>query len=70
MNDLKMTISVLIEEKLTGLSNDLLARYKSAAGKQASAADKENTKAATDLATKRFKGIVKATNKQFINFVL
>ena len=46
------------------LSTDALARYKTAAGKAASAADQ-----AGDYAKghKRFKGVVKATNKQFAN---
>ncbi len=49
---------------LKELSNDLLGKYKSAAGKDARAADK-----AGDYATgnKRFSGIVKATKKQFNN---
>lgn len=48
----------------TGLSNDLLARYKTAAGKDASNADKKGDFKKGD---KRFSGIVKATNKQFDN---
>jgi hypothetical protein len=46
------------------LSNEKLGQYKKAAGDQATAADK-----AGDYAKghKRFKGIVKATNKQFDN---
>lgn len=49
---------------LTELSTELLGRYKTAAGKAASDADK-----AGDYATgnKRFSGIVKATKKQFDN---
>ena len=46
------------------LSNELLGRYKKAAGEQASAADKAGNYAKGD---KRFKGINKATNKQFDN---
>ena len=46
------------------LSTDLLGRYKKAAGDQASAADKAGD---YDKGHKRFKGIVKATNKQFDN---
>jgi hypothetical protein len=46
------------------LSNDALARYKTAAGKAASAADRAGD---YDKGHKRFKGIVKATNKQFAN---
>lgn len=46
------------------LSNELLTRYKTAAGAQASAADK-----AGDIkkGNKRFSGIIKATKKQFDN---
>ena len=46
------------------LSTELLGRYKKAAGEQASAADKAGDYAKGD---KRFKGINKATNKQFDN---
>jgi hypothetical protein len=46
------------------LSTDLLGRYKKAAGDQATAADKAGD---YDKGHKRFKGIVKATNKQFNN---
>ena len=46
------------------LSTELLGRYKKAAGEQASAADKAGNYAKGD---KRFKGINKATNKQFDN---
>jgi hypothetical protein len=54
----------LKEERITELSTQLLARYKKKAGEAASAADKKG-----DYATgnKRFKGINKATNKQFDN---
>ena len=49
---------------LNEISTELLGRYKIAAGKDASAADK-----AGDISkgNKRFKGIVKATKKQFDN---
>lgn len=49
---------------ITELSNELLGKYKKAAGKAASDADKKG-----DYATgnKRFSGIVKATKKQFDN---
>lgn len=52
------------EQEIMELSNDLLAKYKTAAGQAASAADKRG-----DYATgnKRFSGIVKATKKQFNN---
>ena len=54
------------ESKLTELSTEKLAQYKTAAGKDASAADK-----AGDFKTgnKRFSGIVRATKKQFANDV-
>lgn len=51
-------------EKLEELSNELLGRYKKAAGVQASAADKAGNFA---KGNKRFSGIVKATKKQFAN---
>jgi hypothetical protein len=46
------------------LSNEKLGQYKKAAGDQATAADKTGNYA---KGHKRFKGIVKATNKQFDN---
>jgi hypothetical protein len=51
-------------EQIDELSNEMLGRYKKAAGASASAADK-----AGDFAkgNKRFSGIVKATKKQFAN---
>jgi hypothetical protein len=52
------------EEPVDEVSTELLGRYKQAAGKQASAADKVGDFKKGD---KRFKGIVKATNKQFDN---
>ena len=51
-------------EPVNELSNDLLGRYKKAAGADASAADKAGD---TKRADKRFSGIVKATKKQFAN---
>ena len=53
-----------LEEGLNELSSNLLGRYKKAAGDQATAADKAGD---YDKGHKRFKGIVKATNKQFDN---
>lgn len=52
------------EEELDEVSNEVLTKYKAAAGASASAADKKG-----DYATgnKRFSGIVKATKKQFDN---
>jgi hypothetical protein len=54
----------MAESDLNELSTDLLGRYKKAAGDQATAADKAGD---YDKGHKRFKGIVKATNKQFDN---
>ena len=51
-------------EQIDELSTDLLARYKKAAGASAKAADASGNYAKGD---KRFKGINKATNKQFDN---
>lgn len=56
-----------VKRNLSELSNELLARYKSKSGAQASDLDKTSDKANIDKATSRFKGIVKATNKQFKN---
>jgi hypothetical protein len=50
--------------KVDEVSNDLLGRYKKAAGADASAADKRGDFKHGD---KRFSGIVKATKKQFAN---
>ena len=50
--------------KVNELSNEKLGKYKVAAGADASKADKEGN---TAKGNKRFKGIVKATNKQFDN---
>jgi len=52
------------EVSLSELSNAVLARYKSKAGEQASAADKAGD---FKKGNKRFSGIIKATNKQFDN---
>lgn len=52
------------EETINELSSDLLARYKEKAGMAAQAADKAKK---YDLGHKRFKGIMKATFKQFAN---
>ena len=50
--------------RLDELTSDLLGRYKTAAGKQASDADKKGD---VKKGNKRFSGIVKATKKQFDN---
>jgi hypothetical protein len=52
------------EAYIQELSSDLLAAYKKKAGEQASAADKAGD---YEKGNKRFKGIMKATNKQFDN---
>jgi hypothetical protein len=54
----------LREEDLQELSTDKLAQYKKAASADASAADKAGNYA---KGSKRFSGIIKATNKQFDN---
>lgn len=46
------------------LTNELLGRYKTAAGKDASKSDKQGD---FKKGNKRFSGIVKATKKQFDN---
>ena len=51
-------------EQIDELSNDMLGRYKKAAGEDASKADKAGDHA---KGNKRFSGIVKATKKQFDN---
>ena len=51
-------------EQIDELSSDLLDRYKKKAGLAAQAADKAKK---YDLGHKRFKGIIKATFKQFAN---
>jgi hypothetical protein len=51
-------------EQIDELSNDMLGRYKKAAGEDASKADKAGDYKKGD---KRFSGIVKATKKQFDN---
>jgi hypothetical protein len=56
--------SVDLKTSLQELSNDMLGKYKKAAGADASKADKEGNVKRGD---KRFSGIVKATNKQFAN---
>jgi hypothetical protein len=52
------------EVQIDELSNDLLGRYKTAAGADASKADKAGD---YDKGNKRFSGIMKATKKQFAN---
>jgi len=54
----------MAETLVAELSTTKLAKYKTAASKDASAADKKGD---TAKANKRFSGIVKATNKQFAN---
>jgi hypothetical protein len=52
------------QESIEELSNDLLTKYKKAAGENASAADKTGN---FEKGNKRFKGIKNATFKQFAN---
>ncbi len=52
------------DSQLNEISNEVLSKYKKAAGADASAADKSGDFKKGD---KRFNGIVKATNKQFDN---
>jgi hypothetical protein len=63
-NIAKRNESVDLKTSLQELSNDMLGKYKKAAGADASKADKEGNVKRGD---KRFSGIVKATNKQFAN---
>lgn len=63
-NRVKSGESLKEDEQLDELSNELLGRYKKAAGEDASAADKVGDYKKGD---KRFSGIVKATKKQFDN---
>jgi nicotinamide mononucleotide adenylyltransferase len=53
-----------LKKNLAELSSDMLGRYKKAAGADATKADKAGD---FEKGHKRFKGIVKATNKQFDN---
>ena len=57
------------EETIDELSNDTLASYKKKAGVEASTLDKKLvfTPAENKQYNKRFSGIIKATNKQFVN---
>ena len=55
------------DDQIDEVSNELLGRYKTAAGSQASALDKAGGKENIQKANKRFSGIVKATKKQFAN---
>ena len=54
----------IFEDRVDEISTEVLAKYKTAAGKDASAADKKGDFKKGD---KRFSGIIKATNKQFDN---
>jgi hypothetical protein len=55
------------DDQIDEVSNELLGRYKSAAGSQASALDKAGGRENIQKANKRFSGIIKATKKQFAN---
>lgn len=59
--DLVMEVT---EDRIDEISNEVLAKYKQAAGKDASDADKKGD---FEKGNKRFSGIVKATKKQFDN---
>ena len=54
----------IMEDELNEISNEVLARYKTAAGRSATIADKAGDFAKGD---KRFSGMIKATKKQFAN---
>lgn len=54
----------IMESELNEISNELLAKYKTAASTDASKADKESN---FEKGNKRFSGIVSATKKQFAN---
>lgn len=60
----RQTPKIAFEDQVNELSTEKLAQYKTAAGKDASAADKAGDFKRGD---KRFSGIVKATKKQFAN---
>lgn len=64
LSHLNMSLNDLIEASITEISTPALTQYKTAAGKDASSADKAGN---TARANKRFSGIIKATNKQFDN---
>jgi len=55
------------DDQIDEVSNELLGRYKTAAGSQASELDKAGGRENIQKANKRFSGIVKATKKQFAN---
>lgn len=59
-----MRLSEITESILNELSTEKLAQYKTAAGKSAREADKAGD---IEKGNKRFRGIIKATNKQFDN---
>jgi len=66
-NKWKRDHGIYEEDKIDEVSNELLGRYKTAAGSQASALDAAGGKENIQKANKRFSGIVKATKKQFAN---
>jgi len=69
VNKLKKSISLNAEEveQIDELSNDMLGRYKTAAGADASKADKAGD---YNKGNKRFSGIVRATKKQLANDIV
>ena len=64
MADKHVSLASDDDEQLHELSTEKLSQYKTAAGKSAAAADKAGD---YETGNKRFKGIVKATKKQFDN---
>lgn len=60
----EMEYSVAVDEAIMEVSNEKLAKYKTAAAADAAKADKEGDYKRGD---KRFSGVVKATKKQFAN---
>ena len=69
VNKLKKSISLNAEEveQIDELSNDMMGRYKTAAGADASKADKAGD---YNKGNKRFSGIVRATKKQLANDIV
>lgn len=59
-----ITVQQLDDTQLNEISNELLTKYKTAAGKDASKADKSGD---IERGNKRFRGIINATLKQFKN---
>jgi hypothetical protein len=60
----KRRTGMVKEEQIGEVSSEMLSRYKKKASEQATVADKEGDYKKGD---KRYSGIIKATNKQFVN---